>query len=781
MSTAILCELKKLLHNAAFCLFGALLLAAGAFYPFVRALAPDANGVALMDRQAVLAAYADVSPQQAAADIEDRLDALEVYGQLQLLRQTALPVLQETARQALAERGFTEKALAQLDPADLLRFSDSAARERVLLQAAQAQVQAVLQYPAYLQQIEQRADALGQTIFARAGNFDAAAARRTAQQYRPLSGLQVPLAAPYGVEVALGDVWSDLLLVLFAFLLAMAIFAQDRPSMASPVVRAARAGLARAFAAKTAVAAVLLALVWAWFLAVQLLCGGLVLGLGDLDRCVQSLPAFYRAPYALSVRALLACAPVCRLLAAWVILLVFSAFCASFSGPLACAACAAAAALCAGARALLPESSALRLLKYCTPAAWLRPELLFGDYLLFSFGPLSFSYAELFGTLVPVSLAGLAVLGRLGCGSLEFHRPAPRKAVGRRRMRRPSLFAFEVRKLLRSQNIAAALLFLLAAQLFACSMFSTAASEEEVRYEARLTALQGPYTEEKYRQVAEELAQLQQLEAELAQNPQGAESFALQLRLQEKPALQRLAALGETLRTRAQSGRPAYYVPAAGYIRALGFEQVGPRYQPALFAVLLALALSGLFAVEHESGLFQLDKTLPRATSGLYWPKVGVCCAVTLALHLAVWLPEEIYLFSHYRFPYLCAPAADLPELAGAPQGMPLWGALLAVRCVRLCGSFCFAALLFALALHSRSRVSALLGGVGAAAGLFSLGAALPPPLASLSLTAVMAGDGMAVLAPPVFAACLFYLSLALALFGLGEYAWLKLLDKPNF
>ena len=220
MSTAILCELKKLLHNAAFCLFGALLLAAGAFYPFVRALAPDANGVALMDRQAVLAAYADVSPQQAAADIEDRLDALEVYGQLQLLRQTALPALQETARQALAERGFTEEALAQLDPADLLRFSDSAARERVLLQAAQAQVRAVLQYPAYLQQIEQRADALGQTIFARAGNFDAAAARRTAQQYRPLSGLQVPLAAPYGVEVALGDIWSDLLLVLFAFLLA---------------------------------------------------------------------------------------------------------------------------------------------------------------------------------------------------------------------------------------------------------------------------------------------------------------------------------------------------------------------------------------------------------------------------------------------------------------------------------------------------------------------------------------------------------------------------------
>ena len=81
MSTAILCELKKLLHNAAFCLFGALLLAAGAFYPFVRALAPDANGVALMDRQAVPAAYADVSPQQAAADIEAGGFAFEPFGE----------------------------------------------------------------------------------------------------------------------------------------------------------------------------------------------------------------------------------------------------------------------------------------------------------------------------------------------------------------------------------------------------------------------------------------------------------------------------------------------------------------------------------------------------------------------------------------------------------------------------------------------------------------------------------------------------------------------------
>ena len=38
--------------------------------------------------------------------------------------------------------------------------------------------------------------------------------------------------------------------LLFAFLLAMSVFAQDRRPMAAPVVRAARCGLGRSYAAK---------------------------------------------------------------------------------------------------------------------------------------------------------------------------------------------------------------------------------------------------------------------------------------------------------------------------------------------------------------------------------------------------------------------------------------------------------------------------------------------------------------------------------------------------
>src|SRR5699024_9456582 len=138
---------------------------------------------------------------------------------------------------------------------------------------------------------------------------------------------------------------------------------------------------------------------------------------------------------------------------------VFSVFCSACSGALAYGACAAAAALGWGLYALIPESSPLRLLKYLTPAAWLRPELLFGDYLLFSFGPLLVPYTTLYGVLVAGSLAALAALGRLAHGGRSFRLPALRRPGLRRHKRRPTLFGFELRKLLRTRGaVAVALL-----------------------------------------------------------------------------------------------------------------------------------------------------------------------------------------------------------------------------------------------------------------------------------------------------------------------------------
>ena len=56
MRTVLWAEARKLRQNTTFLLFGALLLLAAALYPFGRALAPDANGVNLLQKQAVFTA-----------------------------------------------------------------------------------------------------------------------------------------------------------------------------------------------------------------------------------------------------------------------------------------------------------------------------------------------------------------------------------------------------------------------------------------------------------------------------------------------------------------------------------------------------------------------------------------------------------------------------------------------------------------------------------------------------------------------------------------------------
>ena len=153
----------------------------------------------------------------------------------------------------------------------------------------------------------------------------------------------------------------------------------------------------------------------------------------------------------------------------------------------------------------------------------------------------------------------------------------------------------------------------------------------------------------------------------------------------------------------------------------------------------------------------------------------------TTVLHAAVWLSEALFLWRRYDFPLPGAEAANLPALAGAPQGMPLWGAVLATWLIRLAGSLFFSALLFTVTVRAATTVGALLTGVGLSLALFALDSLLPPALANLSPVAVMAGDGMAVLSGPALLAALTYFALTVLLFGAGEYSWLKLLGKPYF
>lgn len=133
MRTVLWAEARKLRQNTTFLLFGALLLLAAALYPFGRALAPDANGVNLLQKQAVFAACPGATPAEAAADLTARQDALDVSIALLMLQQAPNQTVRDTALRMLADRGYTADDLPALREAGALRFGASIAQERVIL------------------------------------------------------------------------------------------------------------------------------------------------------------------------------------------------------------------------------------------------------------------------------------------------------------------------------------------------------------------------------------------------------------------------------------------------------------------------------------------------------------------------------------------------------------------------------------------------------------------------------------------------------------------------
>ena len=144
MRTVFVCELRKLCRNSSFLLFGALLLLASVLYPFGRALAPDANGVNLLKKQAVFAAYPDSTPAEAAADLAARQDALDVSVALLMLQQAPNQTVRDMALRMLADRGYTAEDLPALREAGALRFGSSIAQERVILQEGLDQAERAL-------------------------------------------------------------------------------------------------------------------------------------------------------------------------------------------------------------------------------------------------------------------------------------------------------------------------------------------------------------------------------------------------------------------------------------------------------------------------------------------------------------------------------------------------------------------------------------------------------------------------------------------------------------
>lgn len=668
-------ELKKLLHSGPFRIFLCIFLLAGVLGPFAQKYRIDDNGNQSVDYAHVYQAYRNVSVEEVLADTGEQIRLLEICQGFDILPQLPPEIAEEYLSSMIDQYGLTEEEMAKLDTDTLLRFTDSAFREIILLTTIKEHAERSLGYPAYLESIQTQVETIHHSVLYKNNPYALTLAEKMAAEYAPLLGKSIQLADPTGVEIALGSWIDDAVLCAIICLTALFAFAQERQEGMTSLLFSTRHGQTGTYFAKLILIAGFGILASILLTAFRLLIAG---DLGDLSRPLQTIPAYYASPHSVSVGWLLTLSFLQRTSAAILVGLVMSLLCILLDRSLALG----AASLIAGEQILcwmlIDGNSVFQFLKYLSVPALFSDETLLGNavYIKLFNCPVRFMWGYLILTVL-----SWCILTFLGCTAYRRTQKALSIPIRSKRVRNrkhiPALFALEVKKLLIHQKAIVLLILVISLQPSFYESFHSGLNINELRYLSVMAEVEGAYTPEKHEALRTEQSELIALQTAAGQLM----SNELDQRL---TAVNRVLQLSDYLASRTD---PVSYVYEGGIEALLGIRSIGPAYQFPLLSLALCLILPGLFTLEQESGINYLIQTT-EGIRRLKRTKWKIAFLLTFGVFLICWLPAVVFIFKTFEISGWTAPAISLRSLSHLPECIPIWLWIFLVWFDRLLSAF---------------------------------------------------------------------------------------------
>ena len=653
----IYAEWKKLLHNGAFRIFLCLFLIAGALSPLFTGL----------DRTTPQAykAYEGNNTEEVLADIELRQRNLEIVSTLELNAMLPPEIAESLLADLVEQYGLTMEEMEAIDPKTQLRFTEDAWSESQLLNIVKAQADRAVGYSAYLQSIRDQEQTIQNSILYRNNPYALALARKTAQAYSGLDGLVLPLADPTGVEIVLGTWIDDAIPCAIAVLTAMYCFLQERQEGMIPLLFSTKRGRKATFLAKMTIGSGLATCACVMLFLVRLVYAG---DLGDLSRPVQTVPAFYTSPYAISVGAMLALDLVQCIAATIFVGICMSLLCVTLERSLALGAAALLTLIQVLCWKLIDSASIFAPLKYMSVPALFSSETMIGNAV----------FVKLFG--IPVNFVCTSIFVLIGIGGIltmlaGFRYANSHKTIAlparsgklRHSKTLPGIFRLELTKLLWHQKAALLLLLVVALQPRFYDSFHARLNSDELRYLAAIKTVEGDYTPEKQALLE---SQRKELNDQLMQATDPLMQDELGARLN---ALERIIALGSYLSTRKEN---VSFVYETGFEAMFGIRPVGAGYQNPLIAIALCLMLPSLFTLDKETGTHSLIQTTV-GTKKLRRTKYRIAFLLSTLVFLICWFPEAVFIAKAFDLSQWTAPLVSIQAFSQYPGWLPIWLAVL--------------------------------------------------------------------------------------------------------
>ena len=564
-----------------------------------------------------------------------------------------------------------------------LHYTDSLAKERVLLDELFEEISAVSGYDDYLASVQNNGNQLGTiSVFQSSKTTESFGSRniaKSASDHSGLSSRNIRWFPSKGMEMAVKSPATDLLILLSVFLFIGQLITEEKGLFA--VTRSAKRGIWADMGARLIALLIHCGAVCLLLYGSNLIYAESTVGTGDLSAALQSLAPYLESSFSLSLSEFLIFGFVVKIGVVFILGLMLTA-CAVYSTHSYAPQLAGLGFLCVNwiLYAFVPSYSNLNILKYLSFFGMLRTDDLFGAYLnlnIFGF-PVSRAGSSLIWAVVLI-LAGVTavmLIFRYGC-NLNFN-----KTSGQLHLPfcpHSSLFRHEGYKILIANR---GLLLLLAfTLLLSWNEFGKnyTPSAGERYYQSMMLSLQGELTDEKEAVIQKEQARYKEAFAQIERIDRmmagGSISEKSGERMKELwygeltfyPWFQRIQKQYE--RILSDGG---VFVYDTGYLYLFGQMNDDFLMNLLLISLCLSFSFANVMAMEDSKGLWGLLSATRAGRKRIIKIKWIVCGMICLIITLLPWCFRSLSISSVYPMGELWAGIQSIPQFQSFPVNLPI-------------------------------------------------------------------------------------------------------------
>ena len=522
-------------------------------------------------------------------------------------------------------------------------------------------------YPEYLNSILKQTDSMSSvTIWGNNDTFSYRNIIKTPSAYKYLSCEPLPLDTSFGLENTFTSPITDLLGIFLVFMAVCGIILKDREHGVMTLLLSMPKGKTNLIISKLFAVSIITMIIAILLFAENLVIGGLLYGIGDLNRPIQSVFGFYHCNLPLTVGEFLLLFFIAKIAAYLLFAMIFSMICIISKNNLIIYGVSSAFCLISFlCYKYINQNSVFQLFHYWNPIKLTQTAEIFNTYQNVNF----FGYPLSFKVSAMILITAVIVLIVVFClFAIEKNRNIQYRAVylinyQRKKYKQHSRFFYICyRSLIINKGIVLVFMLIFVSSIFSAS-FSRQYNNDDIYYESFTTELSGIVTDETLNFIIEKDQQYADVEKEISTilSSESGNVYKVDLlskKLKDRAAFDRLKLRVKSIQANDYNGEIFY---DTGYERLFNYANNNEKIFLLLFIMsFLVMILSPIAAADNKTDMIKILYSTKCGKKGYYIDLFSYSALCGIGAALLFFIPYVVNILNKYGIQGISAPLQSI-------------------------------------------------------------------------------------------------------------------------